>query len=168
MKRAAKSVDYKMNAIRFVLSPTVCYPPDEGVGIWVDGESLIDHIRRMEASWWAGVGAPQPEGQYVWVPARTALLPRRHLLGEPAVPLCGEFSPVLLCNCGEYACRSYAVKIKLSPRQIAWSSWAEIPPEEARLGELLRPLVFDREQYEAELVRVSEDYKMAPRSARVF
>jgi hypothetical protein len=148
-----------MNTIRFVLSSTVCYPSDLGVGIWVDGESLIDGIRRLEAPWWAKVGSPQPHRPYVWVPARTALLPGRHLLGKPAVPWCGEFSPVLVCECGEYACRSYAVRVELSPSRIVWSAWAEVPLEEARLGELLRPLVFEREQYEAELVRVSREYR---------
>ncbi len=147
-----------INTVYLVLSPTRCYPPDAGVGIWVDGESLIDHIRRLEAPWWARIGSPQPEGQYVWVPARTALLPRRHLLGAPAVPWCGEFSPVLVCNCGEYACRSYAVKIEMSASRIIWSKWAEVPREEARLGELLRPMIFDREQYEAELMRISGEY----------
>lgn len=151
-----------MNTIRLSLSPTTCHPAGAGVGIWVDGESLIDHIRRLEAPWWADIGSPQPDGQYVWVPALTALLPGRHLLGEPAkaaVPWCGEFSPLVVCNCGVYACRCYAVKVEVSPEQVVWSAWAEIPPEEARLGTLLRPMVFDRHQYEAELARVSEEYK---------
>jgi hypothetical protein len=148
-----------MNTIRLALASTICYPPDAGVGIWVDGESLIDNIRRLEAPWWAKVGSTQPEGQYVWVPARTALLPRRHLLGEPAVPWCGEFSPVVVCNCGEYGCRSYAVKVELSSKRVVWSAWVEMPPEEVRLGELLRPLAFDRDQYEAELIRASEEYR---------
>jgi hypothetical protein len=150
-----------MNSVRFALSPTTCYPPDAGVGIWVDGESLIDHIRRLEAPWWAKDDTPQPDGQYVWVPARTALLPRRHLLGEPAVAWFGEFSPVVVCNCGEYACRSYAVKVEVSPEQVFWSAWAEVPPEEARLGGLLRPMAFDRDQYEAELNRISEEYRLS-------
>jgi hypothetical protein len=148
-----------MNTVRFALCPTVCNSSDAGAGIWVDGESLIDRIRRLEAPWWAEVGSPQPDGQYVWVPARTALLPGRHLLGEPAVPWCGEYSPVVVCNCGEYACGSYAVKVELLPGRVIWSAWAEFPPEEARLGKRLRPLTFDREQYEADLVRVSEEYR---------
>jgi hypothetical protein len=65
---------------------------------------------------------------------------------------------VLVCNCGEYACRSYAVKIEMSASRIIWSKWAEVPREEARLGELLRPMIFDREQYEAELMRISGEY----------
>jgi hypothetical protein len=151
-----------MSTIRFALSPTTCYPPDAGVGIWADGESLIDHIRRLETPWWAKVGSPQPDGQYVWVPARMALLPGRHLLGEPAkpaVPWCGVFSPLVVCNCGEYACRCYAVKVEVSPEHVVWSAWAEVPPEEARLGGLLRPMVFDRHQYEAELAHISEEYR---------
>ena len=66
-----------MNAIRLALSSTASRPQDVGVGIWVDDESLIDRVRRLEASWWAEVGSPQPDGQYVWVPARVALLPGR-------------------------------------------------------------------------------------------
>jgi hypothetical protein len=147
-----------MNAIRLALIPPASRPQDVGVGIWVDGESLIDRVRRLEAPWWAEVGSPQPDGQYVWVPARVALPPGRHLLGEPAVPWCGDYSPVVVCNCGEYACRSYAVRIELSPDRVAWTAWAEFPPDETRLREPLPPFVFDRTQYEAELSRVASEY----------
>jgi hypothetical protein len=147
-----------MNTIRLTLAPTICHPPDIGVGIWVDGHSLIDQIQQLEAPWWHNRDSPQPKDQYVWVPARIALLPQRHLLGDPAVPWCGEFSPVVVCKCGEYACRSYGVKIELTPNEVAWSAWVEVPAEEARLGPLLRPLTFDRNQYEAELARVSAEY----------
>lgn len=140
------------------LRPTVAHPPDVGVAIWIDGESLIDTLRRLEAPWWTAIDRPQPDDQYVWVPARTALLPRRHLLGEPADGWCGEFSPVVVCNCGEYACRAYAVRVEQSHGRVDWTAWAEFPPEEARLSERLRPLTFDRGQYEAELTRVSEEY----------
>ena len=50
-----------------------------------------------------------------------------------------------------YACRSYAVKVEVSPEQVVWSAWAEVPPVEAWLGGLLRPMVFDRDQYQAEI-----------------
>jgi hypothetical protein len=148
-----------MNTIRLALGRAASHPPDTGVGIWVDGESLIDRFRRLEAPWWAEVGSPQPGEQYVWVPARIALLPSRHLLGEPAVSWCGEYSPVVVCNCGEYACRSYAVKIEVSSDRVGWTAWAEFPPEEARLREPLGPLSFDRAQYEAELTRVASEYR---------
>jgi hypothetical protein len=148
-----------MNTIRFGLSPTVAYPPDTGVGIWIDGESLIDRIRMLEASWWEKLEAPQPEGQYVWVPARMALLPGLHLLGEPADPWCGEFSAVVVCCCGEPACRSYAVQIEVSEDGVEWASWLEVPPEEGRLGDALRPLKFERRQYLSELQRVSLEYQ---------
>jgi hypothetical protein len=148
-----------MNKIRFELSPTTAYPPDAGVGIWIDGESLIDGICRLEASWWERRGWPQPEGQYVWVPARAALLPARHLLGDPTIRWCDEFSAVVVCNCGEPACRAYAVKIEVSEDHIEWAAWREVLPQESRLGDALRPLRFERRQYIDELRRVSDDYR---------
>jgi hypothetical protein len=151
-----------MNSIRLALAPTVAHPPDVGVGVWVDGQCLIDLVRRLESPWWQAVGSPHPDGQYVWVPARVALLPNRHLLGEPAVPWCGEYSPVVVCNCGEYACRAYAVRVEATSARVTWA-WAEFPPEEARLGSQLPPFTFDRGQYEAELARVSDEYRLMER-----
>lgn len=150
-----------LNVIRFKLCPTVAHPPDIGGAIWIDGESLIETVRRLEVPWWKAIDAPQPDDQYVWVPARTALLPSRHLLGESADGWCGPFSAVVVCNCGEYACRAYAVRIVVSAEQVRWSAWAEFPREEARLGSKLQPLSFDRNQYEAELARVSDEYRRA-------
>jgi hypothetical protein len=147
-----------LNVIQLGLRTTVAHPTDLGVAIWIDGEDLIDVIRRLEVPWWAGIDAPQPEGQYVWVPARTALLPMKHLLGEPSDGWCGAFSPVVVCNCGEYACRAYAALIVMSSQHVVWSEWAEFPREGARLSEHLRPLCFDRLQYESELNRVSREY----------
>ena len=148
-----------LNSIRFQLRPTVAHPPDQGVAIWIDGENLMDTICRLEAPWWRAIDAPQPDGHYVWVPARIALLPSRHLLGEPADGWCGEFSPVLVCNCGEYACRAYAPRIQTSEKLVSWLSWAEFPPDESRLRDLLPSFVFDIADYLRELQRVSEEYQ---------
>lgn len=153
-----------MNTLRLALGPTAGHPPDVGVAIQVDGESLIDRVRRREAPWWAAHGWPQPEGQYRWVPARVALPPGRHLLGEPADGWCGEFSAVVVCNCGEYFCRAYAVRIELSPSRVSWASWVEYPPHEARLREPLSPLWFDRSQYEAEIERIAGEYRLVGRT----
>lgn len=148
-----------LNTIRFELWPTVAYPPDQGVAIWIDGENLMGTICCLEVQWWNVIDSPQPDGQYVWVPARTALLQSRHLLGEPADGWCGDFSPVLVCNCGEYACRAYAPRIQVSGKQVSWSSWAEFPQEESRLGNLLPSFVFDLADYQHELQWVSEEYQ---------
>jgi hypothetical protein len=152
-----------MNNIRFELRPTSACPPDLGVGIWIDGQSLIDTIRMSEAPWWSARGLPQPENQYAWVPARSALLPGRHLLGEPVVPGCDGFSAVLVCNCGEPACRSIAVRVEVAPGRLAWVGWREFPMEETRLAGMLRRLVFDRDQYLGALERISEEYRLTKR-----
>jgi hypothetical protein len=155
-----------VNVVRFEFRPTVDHPADLGVGIWVDGESLIDIVRRLEVPWWASIGAPQPDSQYVWVPARVALPPSRHLLGEPADGWCGEYSALVVCNCGEYACRAYAARIEVSSGRVSWSAWAEFPPEEARLGGLLPPLTFDLAQYTAALESlVAEQRRAEPGAA---
>ena len=153
-----------MNVVRFELRPAVARE-GVGVGIWVDGESLIDTVRRLEAPWWAAIDAPQPDGQYVWVPARVALPPSRHLLGEPADGWCGEYSALVVCNCGEYACRAYAARIEVSGRRVLWSAWAEFPPEEARLGGLLPALAFDLVQYTEALRRAGEQRHAEPDTA---
>jgi hypothetical protein len=152
-----------LNVIHFELRPTLVHPPDMGVAIWIDGQSLIDTVRALEAPWWATIDVRQPDGQYVWVPARVALPPSGHLLGRPADGWCGEFSAVAVCNCGEYACRAYAVRIEVSDDRLQWSEWGEFPPEEARVSGLLQPLLFDLNQYAAELRRVAEEYHHSAR-----
>jgi len=148
-----------MNEIRFELEWAAVHHSEPGVVVSIDGESLIDTICRLETPWWSSRDTPQPPGQYVWVPARVALPPRRHLLGEPADSWCGEFSPVVVCNCGEYACRAYAVRIEIAGGQVKWSEWAEFPPDEPRIGAVLRPLVFDFARYNAELQRTGDEYR---------
>jgi hypothetical protein len=159
--RSAAEGFSRVNTVRFELQPAAARE-GVGVGIWVDGESLI---RRLEAPWWASIGAPQPDGQYVWVPARVALPPSRHLLGEPADGWCGEYSVLVVCNCGEYACRAYAARIEVSGSHVRWSAWAEFPAEEARLGGLLPLLTFDLAQYTAALLRVAEQRHAEPDAA---
>ncbi len=146
-----------VNVIRFELRPTVGQPAS--LAVWIDGVSLIETILRLEAPWWLAIDAPQPEGQYAWVSAHDALPPSRHLLGYPTDGWCGEFSPVVVCNCGEYVCRAYAVRIEVSEQRVMWSEWAEFPSEEPRLSGLLQPLAFELNQYIVELQRVTDEYR---------
>ena len=82
-----------------------------------------------------------------------------HLLGQPTGPWCDECSALVVCNCGECACRSCAAQIEIGGDRVSWAKWREFPPEEARLGELLKPMTFERAQYMEELQRVSEEYR---------
>lgn len=65
-----------LNVVRFELMTDVVRQR-VSVGIWVDGENLIDIIHRLETPWWAANGMAQPEGQYVWMPAISASAPVR-------------------------------------------------------------------------------------------
>jgi hypothetical protein len=87
------------------------------------------------------------------------LLPSRHLLGIPKTPWFSGFSEVLVCSCGEAACRAIAVVIRVWPSRVGWLAWRQFPATESSACCEFGPLMFERRQYEMELARVSEEYR---------
>ena len=150
-----------MNDLALLLVPNLIRPGDFAVEIRVDGECLIDHVLRVEEDYWQSVGADPNSRHYSWVWARDMLLPSRHLLGVPATPWFLDFSEILACSCGEVACRAIAVRSHVWPSHIGWLAWRQFPVAESSHRCGFRPLLFRRHQYEAELTRVSLEYRLA-------
>jgi hypothetical protein len=149
-----------MNVITLSLVPHRTRPGDQAVAIRIDAECLIDRVLRIETDYWQAIGADPTSRHYTWVRARDMLLPSRHLLGVPAgPPWFPGFSELLICSCGEAACRAIAVRVRVWPSRVGWLAWRQFPAAEACPRTAFSPLLFDREQYEGELVRVSEEYR---------
>ena len=128
------------------------------VAIRINGESLLDRVARLETAQRISRGLPLQPTRYDWAEARRLLLPRQHLLGPPAISYWDGFSELLVCTCGESGCGAIAVSIRSMPRHIAWLAWRQLPLNET--PQLDFPaLLFARPQYEAELSRVSEQYR---------
>ena len=70
---------------------------------------------------------------------------------------------MLVCTCGEAVCGAIAVSVRVWPEHVGWLAWRQFPLAEACPRCEFRPLLFRRSQYEAELVRVSEQYGLTRR-----
>ena len=150
-----------MNIIALGLVPDVSRSHDFTVSVHIDGEPLIETVRRIEASHRQAIGSDPSVSRYQWVRAGVMLRPGRHLLGTPNSPWLPGFSEVLVCNCGEAACGAIGVSVRVWGEYVGWLAWRQFPLTEACLSCEWRPLVFHRPQYEAELDRVSEEYRRA-------
>lgn len=147
-----------MNVITLELVPPVNGPRDFTVAVCIDGEPLTERVQRIEAPHRQAAGADPSVSRYKWVRAGVMLLPGRHLLGEPASPWCAGLSEVLVCTCGEAGCGAVAVSVRVWPEYVGWLAWRQFPLAEAHRNCEFRPLLFSRQQYEAELERVSAEY----------
>ncbi len=148
-----------MNVINLALVPDCIRPNHLAVAVSIDGEPLTERVRRVEVPHRLAVGADPSVTRYTWVWAGFMLLPRRHLLGVPASPWWPGFSEVLVCTCGEAACGAIAVSVRVWPGHVGWLAWRQFPLVEASPLCKFPSLVFNRSQYEAELERVSEEYR---------
>jgi len=96
-------------------------------------------------------------GDYLWLPPQVALLPSRHLLGEPA-PSDGEWAEewhegwgthkiaVGGCECGSVGCRPLLVTIELDRGTVMWRDFISNDVKDYGLS-----FTFARGQYEHEL-----------------
>ena len=148
-----------MNILSLELIPSPYGLWDWRVAIRIDGESLICRVLRVEADYLRSIDAEITESRYSWVRARLYLLPYRAWLGAPELPWFPGFSEVVVCSCGEAMCRAISVKIEVWPNRIAWMAWRQFPTAQSSVSNEFRPLLFDRQQYESELTRVSEEYQ---------
>jgi hypothetical protein len=148
-----------MNALELFLVPDRVRTSDFAVAVQIDGEPLTEQVRKIEARHRQAAGCDPTACRYTWVQARVMLLPGLHWMGVSASPWCPGFSEVLVCTCGEAACGSIAVSVRVSPGYVGWLAWRQFPLREACPHFEFRPLLFRRSQYEAELIRVSEEYR---------
>lgn len=101
-------------------------------------------------------------GGYIGLELRYVAAPSRHLLGEPVGPYgYTEKVTLLQCVCGEAGCWSLLARITLTTETLTWSDF-EQPHRGPDSGaghwryDAMRPLVFARSQYEAELQRLAD------------
>jgi hypothetical protein len=133
------------------------------VSLYVNERNLVDLVREVELPFASRAGKPDMAGRYVGLPARYAVEPSRHLLGEPAGPYDYTDKVTLLqCACGEGGCWPLLATITVTTNRVIWEDF-EQPHRgpRSRAGhwhyEGLGPFVFARPQYEAELRRVAAE-----------
>ncbi len=121
----------------------------------INGRRLIEIINEVEAE-------QSQHSSYMGIPAEIALLPSKHLLGEPdpddqLYQLEDGRTPVLRCCCGVLACDPVYVRIMVGESTITWSDfrnpwhteeYQDTPVDYSRLK-----FVFDKKQYLDQLSR---------------
>jgi hypothetical protein len=132
----------------FRLSPRV-----NGCAIWINDKALQGWLRSTERR--AKTNLP---GEYEWLPPELALLPSRHLLGEPARDG-GEWTEdwgeqgwgagktaIGGCLCGSVGCGPLLVTIELEKSAVVWRDFVTRESDDYGLT-----FTFSRKQYEHEL-----------------
>lgn len=125
----------------------------ENVQININGENLIEIIKRVEIQYDKSIA-----GEYKGLPPEIVFYPSKHLLGitHQDLDYHDDKSPILICECGVAGCWDLIVKISLSDQTVTWSEFEQPHRGPESAGgywnyKSLRPFVFDRKQYEAEL-----------------
>jgi hypothetical protein len=135
-------------------------PMEEGtlvraLAIRIDGRSLIDLVRDIEAPFPQAQGDADLAGSYAWLPEW------HHLAAEfqnPSVDA-GTKTTLLGCTCGEPGCWPLLAKITPHDDVVVWSEF-EQPYRDGTGGrsawryEAFGPFVFARDQYDAELAKL--------------
>ncbi len=147
-----------MNTIQLGLVMDHGWVQDFTVEIRVDGEPLIERVRRVIAPHRAASGADPSESRYKWMPARDLLLPTRHLLGVSVDPVVSRIQRGVGLHLRGGGMRAIAVSVRLRPEHVGWLAWRQFPLAEAYRNCEFPALVFRRSQYEEELVSVSDEY----------
>lgn len=97
------------------------------VDILIDGDRLIDILKRIEMPYAEREDSPIIAGAYGSLPIKTTFLPSRHFLGEPC-PLLqhDDKTAILLCDCGCEGCWDFVCKITVSDWAVAWSDFNQV------------------------------------------
>ena len=126
------------------------------VAIFINDRDLIDILREIEMPFAIREGHTDIAGDYAGLPPEAVFLPSRYLLGESYDGSYVDKVTVLECTCGNPDCWPFLVRITVQDDRIIWSDFEQ--PHRARRDvfsrwsyDQLKPFVFDRAQYEAEL-----------------
>ena len=126
---------------------------NDHVQIIINGENFIDMLKRTELQYDKSIA-----GQYKGLPAEMVFSPSKHLLGKVHVDLDyhDDKTAILICECGCAGCWDFVVKISISEKTVTWSEFEQPHRSSDSVSghwhyDSLRPFIFDRKQYEAEL-----------------
>lgn len=142
--------------------------PENGfqpIDIFINDRSFLEIIRETEEPIIAKENLQRDAesqlkaGDYYSLPATLTYLPCRNLLDEPdefdfliePEHLHSNKSTLLGCTCGVLECWFIVAKITLTPTTVTWSNFAQFHFD---YEYDLKPFVFEREQYERELLPI--------------
>ena len=134
--------------------------------IFINGRNLVEVLKEVEMVHARREGSLSIAGGYMGLAPEGVLLPSEHFLGKPTEEQYryADKVSVLECVCGWPGCWPFLVKIAMDEDKVTWSDF-EQPHRGKDRGrgqwtyETLRPFVFERTQYMAELEAVSKAFK---------
>jgi hypothetical protein len=154
-----------MDTIRFEVKH-----PNE-VAVFINGRDLIEMLREVELPFATREGYPSWAGNYQGIAPTDLFEDIGVLLGEPAKGwncIVEGKATLLGHTCGDVGCWPMCVKVTVEEKRIIWSNF-EQPHRAARMEEqqwtyeALGPFVFDSAQYMAEVERMVQRSRQAPR-----
>lgn len=146
------------------LSLSLCINADEqaqpGIGISIDGISLIDLLRIYEAPMAEREGSPSIAGNYSWLPHDldiSALLLHQRYAFEGTTE---DKSALLECTCGTPDCWPFLARISIKHECVIWSDFEQPHRTGSKTLQAwdyagFGPFVFWRKQYEVELSKIA-------------
>lgn len=131
--------------------------PLSEVAIFINDRNLIDILREIELPFAQEEGLPERAGSYAGLRPEMMFLPSRYLLGEPVY---GDKVDIFQCECGSLECWPFSVRITMQNNKVIWDEFEQPHRTENHPGggwsyDRLKPFVFDKRQYIAELSKVS-------------
>lgn len=129
----------------------------ENVQIIINGENLIDLLKRVEIQYDKSIA-----GQYIGLSPEVVFSPSSHFLGitHEDLDYHDGKSAILMCECGVAGCWDFIVKITISDETVIWSDFEQPHRGSESVSGYwnylsLNPFVFDRRQYESQLTKVN-------------
>ncbi len=146
-----------MNELRIlIIEGTEGTGPFRGADILIDGNRLIDILKRIESPYAKSEGSPEVAGEYLSLSVATTLLPSRHFLGEPRrIFVHDEKVAILICTCGCEGCWDFVCHMEFSESVVTWSRFEQVHRnwDYSELG----TFTFDRKNYEAQFSQHSAE-----------
>ncbi|MBE1554002.1 hypothetical protein [Sporosarcina limicola] len=128
----------------------------EFVDIYINEKRLVEMLREIELQY-----EPKIAGEYRGLPQSVVFFPSRHFLDEPDKwYLHDDKVSILECVCGSPGCWDFNVKITIEDDKVIWSEFEQPLRSVDSAGgywnyDKIKPIVFDRKQYEAELSKMA-------------
>ena len=128
------------------------------VHLFVNGEDLLDLVRRAEEPYARVDTRRRIAGSYLGLPPTWVLPPSRHFLGHPEndndYPDGKTF--LLGCTCGVPECSPLTARVTMTHNIVTWSEFGN-PNRPSWTLDQLGPFTFDRRQYETALSTAHRD-----------
>jgi hypothetical protein len=127
---------------------------NSAVAIEVNGRSLVELVGEVERPFAEREGAPNIAGQYAPLELRVLDSAWEHFHGAPGSDLvCGPRDKTVLlgCDCGEPGCWPLMARVEVGHDTVTWDGFTQPHRDERWSYDAMRPLTFDRRQYDEAL-----------------